>query len=161
MARCQAGQDEGAKPAASAHKGGTALPWGVIHSSKVNSASMVPSKPVSSTGRSPQRSVAMPHGNSVRATPRAMAPSAVAVTGAGAGTGTGVAGLWAAAAAGLGVTVRTSLGLPSSVCALDHVAAGLPALPPLSLELLRASSVSRPPVERLAGLIIESLQAHG
>lgn len=69
-----------------------------------------------------------------------------------------MAGLWAAAAAGLGVTVRTSLGLPSSVCALDHVAAGLPALPPLSLELLRASSVSRPPVERLAGLIIESLQ---
>ena len=73
-------------------------------------------------------------------------------------TSPSLAGLWAAAAAGLGVTVRTSLGLPSSVCALDHVAAGLPALPPLSLELLRASSVSRPPVERLAGLIIESLQ---
>ena len=69
-----------------------------------------------------------------------------------------LAGLWAAAAAGLGVTVRTGLGLPSTVRALDHVAAGLPALPPLSLELLRASSVSRPPVERLASLIIESLQ---
>ena len=69
-----------------------------------------------------------------------------------------LAGLWAAAAAGLGVTVRTAYGLPSSVRALDHVDAGLPALPALSLELLRASSVPRPPVERLAGLIIESLQ---
>lgn len=65
-----------ASPAASAHNGGTEPSDGVIHSSKVNSASMVPSKPVSSTGRSPQRSVAMPHGNSVRATPRPMAPSA-------------------------------------------------------------------------------------
>ena len=66
--------------------------------------------------------------------------------------------LWAAAAAGLGVTVRTAYGLPSSVRALDHVDVGLPALPPLALELLRASSVPRPPVERLAALIIASLQ---
>ena len=73
-------------------------------------------------------------------------------------TSPSLAGLWAAAAAGLGVTVRTGLGLPPSVRALDPVAAGLPALPPLSLELLHASTVPRPPVERLAGLIIESLQ---
>ena len=37
----------------------------------------------------------------------------------------------------------------------------LPALPALSLELLRASNVPKPPVERLAALIIASLQAHG
>ena len=73
-------------------------------------------------------------------------------------TSPSLAGLWAAAAAGLGVTVRTAYGLPSSVRALDHVDAGLPALPALSLELLRASSVPRPPVERLAALIIASLQ---
>ena len=41
------------------------------------------------------------------------------------------------------------------------VDAGLPALPPLSLELLHASTVPRPPVERLAALIIAALQAHG
>ena len=74
-------------------------------------------------------------------------------------TSPSLAGLWAAAAAGLGVTVRTSLGLPSTVRALDETEAGLPALPALSLELLRAASQPRPPVERLVALIIESLQA--
>ncbi|MBE3026725.1 LysR family transcriptional regulator [Janthinobacterium sp. BJB1] len=74
-------------------------------------------------------------------------------------TSPSLAGLWAAAAAGLGVTVRTSLGLPPSVRVLDHVAAGLPALPALSLELLQASSVPGPPVERLAALLIAALQA--
>ena len=64
-----------------------------------------------------------------------------------------------AAAAGLGVTVRTGHGLPPSVRVLDEAEAGLPALPSLSLELLRAASPARPPVERLAALIIESLQA--
>lgn len=74
-------------------------------------------------------------------------------------TSPSLAGLWAAAAAGLGVTVRTGHGLPPSVRVLDEAEAGLPALPSLSLELLRAASPARPPVERLAALIIESLQA--
>lgn len=73
-------------------------------------------------------------------------------------TSPSLAGLWAAAAAGLGVTVRTSYGLPASVCALDAVAAGLPALPSLSLELLRAAHTPRPPVERLAVLLADTLQ---
>lgn len=73
-------------------------------------------------------------------------------------TSPSLAGLWAAAAAGLGVTVRTSLGLPPSVRVLDHAEAGLPALPPLTLELLHASNVPGPHVERLAALIVESLQ---
>ena len=74
-------------------------------------------------------------------------------------TSPSLAGLWAAAAAGLGVTVRTGHGLPSSVRALDEAETGLPALPALALELLHASHVPRPPVQRLAALIIESLQA--
>lgn len=73
-------------------------------------------------------------------------------------TSPSLAGLWAAAAAGLGVTVRTSYGLPASVCALDAVHAGLPALPSLSLELLRAAHTPRPPVERLAALLADTLQ---
>ena len=73
-------------------------------------------------------------------------------------TSPSLAGLWAAAVAGLGVTVRTGLGLPPSVRVLDHAEAGLPALPPLTLELLHASNVPGPPVERLAALIVESLQ---
>ena len=73
-------------------------------------------------------------------------------------TSPSLTGLWAAAAAGLGVTVRTGHGLPSSVRALDEAETGLPALPALSLELLRAAPQPRAPVERLAALIIESLQ---
>ncbi|MDN2711472.1 LysR substrate-binding domain-containing protein [Janthinobacterium sp. SUN118] len=73
-------------------------------------------------------------------------------------TSPSLAGLWAAAAAGLGVTVRTSLGLPSTVRALDEGEAGLPALPALALELLYGAATPRPPVERLAALIVASLQ---
>lgn len=73
-------------------------------------------------------------------------------------TSPSLGGLWAAAAAGLGVTVRTGYGLPASVCALDADESGLPALPSLSLELLRGAQTPRPPVERLADLLVESLQ---
>ena len=75
-------------------------------------------------------------------------------------TSPSLSGLWAAAAAGLGVTVRTCYGLPASVRALDAQAAGLPVLPALSLELLHGASTARPPVDRLASLIAESLQAN-
>lgn len=61
--------------------------------------------------------------------------------------------------AGAGLTDRLPGDQRAAIeCQHRHVEAGLPALPPLSLELLRASTVSRPPVERLAGLIIASLQ---
>lgn len=72
-------------------------------------------------------------------------------------TSPSLAGLWAAAAAGLGITVRTGHGLPSGVHALAAGEAGLPPLPSLSLELLRAVPTASPPVERLAELIIDAL----
>jgi DNA-binding transcriptional LysR family regulator len=72
-------------------------------------------------------------------------------------TSPSLAGLWAAAAAGLGLTVRTRYGLPASVSTLDS--AGLPALPAVSLSLLRSSAQAPPLVERLASIIVESVQA--
>lgn len=74
-------------------------------------------------------------------------------------TSPSLAGLWAAAAAGLGVTVRTRYGLPASVCALDAAALGLPPLPSLPLKLLRAGPVLPPAAERLAGIVLEALEA--
>ncbi|WP_294646257.1 LysR substrate-binding domain-containing protein [uncultured Aureimonas sp.] len=51
-----------------------------------------------------------------------------------------LSGLWAAASAGLGITMRTRIGLPPGLVALDPVETGLPALPSVSLTLVRAES---------------------
>ncbi|MGY4395447.1 DNA-binding transcriptional LysR family regulator [Sphingomonas sp. UYAg733] len=50
-------------------------------------------------------------------------------------------GLWAATGAGLGIALRTPVGHPESVRALDAAASGLPELPSLNLALLRGREV--------------------
>ena len=65
--------------------------------------------------------------------------------------------LWAAVSAGLGLSVRTRLGLPAHVRALNGVeAAGLPALPSMRLSLHRKSQQA--PVQQLAQLLQQSVQ---
>lgn len=66
-------------------------------------------------------------------------------------------GLWAAAAAGLGLTVRSHYGLPAGVRALQPGEHGLPALPSMSLAMVRASATMPPEVERLAGILRAAL----
>lgn len=66
-------------------------------------------------------------------------------------------GLWAAAAAGLGLTVRSHHGLPASVRALDAGEHGLPALPSMSLAMVRAAATMPPEVERLADILRAAL----
>lgn len=66
-------------------------------------------------------------------------------------------GLWAAAAAGLGLTVRSHYGLPAGVRALRPGKHGLPALPSMSLAMVRASATMPPEVERLAGILRAAL----
>lgn len=68
-------------------------------------------------------------------------------------TSPSLAGLWAAADAGLGVTVRTRIGLPDRLVALE---AGLPALPRVALSLHTAAEPS-PAVTRLRDILIEEL----
>lgn len=67
-------------------------------------------------------------------------------------------GLWAAAAAGLGLTVRSRYGLPASVRAVEPAESGLPALPALSLVMVRAAQAMPPEVERLAGILLATLR---
>lgn len=73
-------------------------------------------------------------------------------------TSASLAGIWAAVAAGLGVSVRTPLGLPGSVRAMETQEAGLPALPMLDLVLHRAEAAPAPAVARLATLLLQRLQ---
>jgi DNA-binding transcriptional LysR family regulator len=68
-----------------------------------------------------------------------------------------LAGLWAAAAAGLGITLRTAVGMPAGLAALDPVATGLPALPPISLALHRADDEPNAAVSSLAGILMETI----
>jgi DNA-binding transcriptional LysR family regulator len=68
-----------------------------------------------------------------------------------------LAGLWAAAAAGLGIALRTPVGFPSSVRALEPHAHGLPELPSLKLVLLRADKDIGPIGEHLATIIKHAL----
>jgi DNA-binding transcriptional LysR family regulator len=72
-------------------------------------------------------------------------------------TSPSLAGTWAAVKAGLGVSVRTPLGLPADVRALDAREAGLPSLPQLGLALYRAEAEPEPAVARLAELILQRL----
>jgi DNA-binding transcriptional LysR family regulator len=55
-------------------------------------------------------------------------------------TSPSLAGLWAAAGAGLGITLRTGIGVPTTLTALDTAATGLPSLPTMPLSLHRAES---------------------
>jgi DNA-binding transcriptional LysR family regulator len=74
-------------------------------------------------------------------------------------TSASLAGIWAAVKAGLGISVRTPLGLPSDVRALNAKEANLPTLPKLGLALYRSDENVAPAVERLAELIRQSLEA--
>lgn len=69
-----------------------------------------------------------------------------------------LAGVWAAVAAGLGVTLRTSLGLPTSVHALAAEPVKLPAPGTLGLALSFAEAAPTPAVTRLAAIIRNDLQ---
>jgi DNA-binding transcriptional LysR family regulator len=69
-----------------------------------------------------------------------------------------LAGAWAAAAAGLGVTVRTPIGVPRGVAVLDAEPLGLPALPSLGLQLLRANRDAGPIAAHLATIILQALR---
>lgn len=71
-------------------------------------------------------------------------------------TSPGLSGVWAAAAAGLGVTVRTGMGLPSSLRLLD--AAGLPSLPQVGLRLHRAEAELDAPAQRLHDIVLQALR---
>ncbi|WP_247895083.1 LysR substrate-binding domain-containing protein [Azospirillum brasilense] len=73
-------------------------------------------------------------------------------------TSPSLSGLWAAVEAGLGVTVRTPLGLPKTLSILEPDGT-LPALGTVPLELHRAPSAASPAVDRLCGILIESLGA--
>lgn len=73
-------------------------------------------------------------------------------------TSPGLSGVWAAAAAGLGLTVRTELGLPSSLRVLDaQDAAWLPPLPEVGLRLHRAEAELNPPAQRLHDIVLQAL----
>jgi DNA-binding transcriptional LysR family regulator len=73
-------------------------------------------------------------------------------------TSASLAGTWAAVKAGLGVSVRTPLGLPPDLRALDAHEADLPALPQLGLALYRSEADPEPAVARLAELIMQRLR---
>ncbi|HUB91973.1 MAG TPA: LysR substrate-binding domain-containing protein [Dyella sp.] len=74
-------------------------------------------------------------------------------------TSASLAGTWAAVKAGLGISVRTPLGVPADLRALDATEATLPALPQLGLALYRSEADSTPAVARLAELILQRLAA--
>lgn len=73
-------------------------------------------------------------------------------------TSPSLSGLWAAVEAGLGVTIRTPLGLPDTLAPLEphH---DLPELGSVPLELHRAPSAANPAVDRLHGILADSLAA--
>jgi DNA-binding transcriptional LysR family regulator len=73
-------------------------------------------------------------------------------------TSSSLSGLWAAAAGGLGVTLRTEIGLPGHLTALDATA-GLPvALPTIPLLLHRTQARRSPATDRLGDIMRESLR---
>lgn len=57
-------------------------------------------------------------------------------------TSASLGALWAASAAGLGLTLRTRVGMPPGLVAFEAGAHGLPALPSISLVLMRAPAVA-------------------
>lgn len=74
-------------------------------------------------------------------------------------TSASLAGTWAAVKAGLGISVRTPLGLPAELRALEPKQAHLPGLPKLGLALYGSDAESTPAIARLAELIVQRLDA--
>jgi DNA-binding transcriptional LysR family regulator len=66
-----------------------------------------------------------------------------------------LAGLWAAASAGLGITMRTAIGLPLGLVALDPHRAGLPELPVAELSLVRAEQHPTGAVSVLQSILLD------
>lgn len=73
-------------------------------------------------------------------------------------TSPSLSGLWAAVEAGLGVTVRTPLGVPAGLAVVGAPGNGFPALSRVTLELHRSPAATSPAVERLCGILTESLR---
>ncbi|OEZ62162.1 LysR substrate-binding domain-containing protein [Duganella sp. HH105] len=67
-------------------------------------------------------------------------------------------GVWAAVAAGLGVTVRTAIGLPPALRALEQP--GLPPLPVIGLRLHCGSEELSAPARRLHAIVLQAIAAH-
>lgn len=67
-------------------------------------------------------------------------------------------GVWAAVAAGLGVTVRTAIGLPPALRALEQP--GLPPLPVIGLRLHCGSEELSAPARRLHDIVLQAIAAH-
>lgn len=72
-------------------------------------------------------------------------------------TSPSLAGLWAAAEAGLGITLRTAVGMPKTLVALDPAATGLPALPRMPLILQTAEADPPAAVRHLAQIVRETV----
>ena len=68
-----------------------------------------------------------------------------------------LAGLWAATEAGLGITLRTAVGMPKTLVALDPAATGLPALPTMPLTLHTAEADPPAAVRHLAQIVRETV----
>ncbi len=66
-------------------------------------------------------------------------------------------GVWAAVAAGLGVTVRTQVGLPPALRALEQP--GLPPLPVIGLRLHRGADELGAPAQRLHDIVLQAIAA--
>jgi DNA-binding transcriptional LysR family regulator len=73
-------------------------------------------------------------------------------------TSASLAGTWAAVKAGLGISIRTPLGLPADLRALEAHEVNLPALPQLGLALYRSEAEPEPAVARLGELIMQRLR---
>ncbi len=74
-------------------------------------------------------------------------------------TSSNLGALYAAIAAGLGIGIRSELGLPAGVRALEPGEAGLPPLPVLPLTLHRAKPDLDVPAARLAAMVADAV--HG
>ena len=69
-----------------------------------------------------------------------------------------LSGLWAAAAGGLGITVRTRVGMPETLVALDPHAVGLPELPAVPLTLLCSEAEPAASAVSLQAILVEALE---
>lgn len=68
-------------------------------------------------------------------------------------TSPNLSGLWAGVAAGLGLTIRTAVGLPPNLRALDECDGGLPPLPSINLAIYRRDAALDPWAERLIDIV--------
>ena len=73
-------------------------------------------------------------------------------------TSASLSALWAASAAGLGLTIRTPIGVPTSLRILDPKETGLPTLPQIGLSLYRAQAIAEPSVKRLEELLLQAVR---